>query len=129
MLELGEWSGGERVCVSHYMKDNVWRSIDPIVPGKMNTCLLSGNRLGIQPQIDLQVIWSPKSLRWGSDSCWPLTGAVMSCNTHKPLLISFQPIPNSSNHFHHLCMTSEIPRTHFHARTQYLSTPNPEHIL
>jgi len=23
MHEVGEWSGGERICVSHYMKDNV----------------------------------------------------------------------------------------------------------
>src|SRR5882724_3222207 len=35
----------------------------------------------------------------------------MSCNTHEPLLISFQPVPDPSNHFHHLHVTSEIPRT------------------
>jgi len=47
--EVGDWSGGERVCVSHYMKDrctNVWRSVVPIGPGKRTTCLLLENRLG-----------------------------------------------------------------------------------
>jgi len=55
--------------------------------------------------------------------------SVTSCNTHKLSLISFQPIPDSSNHFHHPHMTSEIPGIKFCTWTQYLSTPDPEHIL
>ena len=58
-------------------------------------------------------------------------GGVMSYNTHKLSLISFWPILDSSNsnHFCHPHMTSEIPGIKFHAQTQYLSTPDPEHIL
>src|SRR5882724_9431741 len=41
------------------------------------------------------------------------TVCVTSCNTHKQLLTSFQPILDSSNHLCHLHTTSEIPRTKF----------------
>jgi len=40
-------------------------------------------------------------------------GGVTSWNTHKQLLTSFQPIPDSSNHLCQPHMTSKIPRTKF----------------
>jgi len=47
--EVRDWSGGERVCMSHYMKDNVHERLEvhhPNWPGKRTTCLLLKNRLG-----------------------------------------------------------------------------------
>jgi len=38
-------------------------------------------------------------------------GDVTSHNTHEPLLISFWPVPDPGNQFHHIHTTSEIPRT------------------
>ena len=57
-------------------------------------------------EVDLMVRFEVNGwdLALGMDQEWIVT--VTSCNTHKPLLISFQPVPDSSNHFHHLHMTS-----------------------
>jgi len=31
-IEVADWSGGERVCVSHYMKDNVMKHLEVCHP-------------------------------------------------------------------------------------------------
>ena len=51
--EVGDWSGGERVCMSHYMKDmcmNIWRSNVPIGPGKRTIVSCWKIDLEIQPE-------------------------------------------------------------------------------
>jgi len=41
--EVGDWLGGERVCVSHYMKDNVHERLEIHCPAGKTTCLLFEN--------------------------------------------------------------------------------------
>jgi len=41
--EVGDWLGGERVCVSHYMKDNVHERLEIHCPTGKTTCLLFEN--------------------------------------------------------------------------------------
>jgi len=38
--EVGDWLGGEKVCVSHYMKDNVHERLEIHCPTGKTTCLL-----------------------------------------------------------------------------------------
>jgi len=38
--EVGDWLGGERVCVSHYMKDNVHECLDPLSHWQDNLSLV-----------------------------------------------------------------------------------------
>jgi len=47
--QVGDWSGGERVCMSHYMKDKVHKCLEvshPNWPREEDYLSLVGNRLG-----------------------------------------------------------------------------------
>ena len=41
--EVGDWLGGERVCVCQYMKDNVHEHLEIHCPARKTTCLLFEN--------------------------------------------------------------------------------------
>jgi len=63
--EVGDLLGGERVCVSHYMKDNVHERLEVQRPNwpKEHTVSCWKIDLEIQPENVFQVIWSPKGIR------------------------------------------------------------------
>src|SRR5882672_3607771 len=63
--DVRDWLGGEKVCVCHYMKDNVHECLEIHCPAHKTTCLLFENRVPIQPEKGFQVIWSPNGLRRG----------------------------------------------------------------
>src|SRR5882672_1976138 len=46
--DIRDWLGGERVCVSHYMKDNVHEHLEIHCPAHKTTCLLFESRSPIQ---------------------------------------------------------------------------------
>jgi len=71
------WETGqeERVCVSHYMKDNVHEHLEVCHPqlSREEDYLFIVGKFEIQPENGFQVIWSPKGLRGG---CYIFTLSV-----------------------------------------------------
>jgi len=78
--DVGDWLGGERVCVSHYMKDNVHERLEIHCPTCKTTCLLFENRVPIQPEKGFQVIWSPNGLRRGFNNSGLMNVCPWSCD-------------------------------------------------